>query len=175
MEQAGDPTLPDGQPDAGGTRLPAWAMSLLVFAIVVVPVLVTPYFLIAALFWAAEGSWDFEGGWRHWLFVKGSRLDRLGLVAPVGAPPKYSYAMQEGTFPGWTVVGYHSSAMPGAVAAAYADRCRAMKLKVTANKSDAGVASLKCEIHPYLDVELHAERAPQAPLTQVNLRVWGSQ
>ena len=31
--------------------------------------------------WMASDSWDFTGqGWRYWAFVKGTRIDRLGLV-----------------------------------------------------------------------------------------------
>jgi hypothetical protein len=142
-----------------------------------------PYAFLWTLFWLASESWDFEGnsGLRHWLLVKGSRLDRLGLVAPTSSPPRYSVSFQEGTFPGWRVLVYVSSAPPPAIVAAYAERCGAMGLKVTKrevsvanNDAEATEATLVCEIEPYIDAEFHAERKPLAADSKVSVRVWGS-
>jgi hypothetical protein len=143
-----------------------------------------PYALLSTLFWIATESWDFEGvrGYRYWLLVKGSRLDRLGLVAPTTDPARYSVRFQEGTFPGWRVVGYESDALPPAIIATYTERCRAMGLRVKESKTadlgdDAGgmQAALVCEIEPYIDAEFHAERKGAAATTSVSVRVWGSQ
>ncbi|MGD9922977.1 MAG: hypothetical protein AB7V13_16285 [Pseudorhodoplanes sp.] len=141
-----------------------------------------PYSLIAFLFWAADGSWDFEGrdNLRYWLFVKGSRLDRLGLVSPAATPPAYSVRLQEGTFPGWTVVTYRSAVAPEAIARAYAQRCRDIGLKVTRGPQarlldgDETGAELVCEIEPYLDVQIYAGRKPGDSVSLVSVRVWGS-
>lgn len=142
---------------------------------------ILPFGFLAFVFWAADGSWDFEGrnGVRYWVFVKGSRLESLGLVEPTNEPGKYSVSLQDGTFPGWTVLTYRSTAMPEAVIAAYAQRCREMGLKITreshakaGDDKDSGV-SLVCEISPYIDAEFHAERKPGEPSTEVGLRVWG--
>jgi hypothetical protein len=74
-----------------------------VIAIVVTVMLAIPLALVAAAFWAAEGSWDFEGrGFKYWVFVKGTRLERLGAVEPVGVI-RYSISIGEGNFPGWTL------------------------------------------------------------------------
>lgn len=143
---------------------------------------VLPYGLIAFLFWAAEGSWDFEGpgGWRYWMFAKGSRLDRLGLVSPAPAPPQYSVSLQEGNFPGWRVLSYRSTASPEAIVGTYAQRCREMKLKITrgpqpkVHDGDETGAELVCEIEPYLDVEVYAGRKTGAITSEVGVRVWGS-
>ena len=116
----------------------------------------------------------------HWLLVKGSRLDRLGLVAPATAPARYSVRFQEGTFPGWRVVGYYSSASPADIIAVYAGRCTAMGLRITrrepVSRTAAGdeEAFLECEIEPYLDVQVSAERKVSATLSGVSMRVWGS-
>lgn len=142
---------------------------------------VLPYSVIAFLFWAAEGSWDFEGqdNLRYWLFVKGSRTERLGLVSPTNAPVKYSVSLQEGTFPGWTVLSYHSNAEPEAIVAAYAERCRGMGLTITrgpgpsTGDSLAAEAELVCQIRPYIDAEFHAGRRLGETTTKVGVRVWG--
>jgi hypothetical protein len=140
-----------------------------------------PFLLLALAFWAADGSWDFEGNGnlRYWLFVKGSRLERLGAVEPTG-PLRYSVSLQEGTFPGWSVAQYDSRALPEAILDAYAEHCRAMALKITertlpvADRAPNAVAGrLICQIEPYLDVELFAERAGQASTTEVGIKVWG--
>jgi hypothetical protein len=142
---------------------------------------ILPFGFLAFVFWAADGSWDFEGrnGVRYWVFVKGSRLESLGLVAPTNEPGKYSVSLQDGTFPGWTVLTYRSTAMPEAAIAAYAQRCREMGLKITrgphlkaGDDKDSGV-SLVCEISPYIDAEFHAERKPGEITTEVGLKVWG--
>lgn len=161
--------------------LPASLRSLIPLGTALLLMVLLPFLFFAALFWAAEGSWDFEGrsGLRYWVFVKGSRLDRLGLVAPVqDPPPKYSVSLQEGTFPGWKVLAYQSTATPRAIIAAYAERCQALGLRVTKRTEpaddDDSIASLVCEIEPYLDAEFRAERKPPATTTKVGLRVWGS-
>ncbi len=143
---------------------------------------VLPFGFFAFVFWAVDGSWDFEGrsGIRYWTFVKGSRLDRLGLIEPTGDPGKYSVSLQDGNFPGWKVLTYRSTAMPEAIVDAYAQRCRDMGLKITrgphlkaGDDKDSGV-SLVCEISPYIDAEFHAERKPGEIATEVGLRVWGN-
>jgi hypothetical protein len=143
-----------------------------------------PYAFLWTLFWLSSDSWDFEGtkGLRHWLLVKGSRLDQLGLIAPTSSPPRYSVRFQEGTFPGWRVLAYNSSASPPAIVAAYSERCEAMGLMVTKrevsvanNDADSTEATLVCEIEPYIDAEFHAERKVLATISEVSVRVWGSE
>lgn len=143
----------------------------------------SPFALIAFGFWAADGSWDFEGerNLRYWIFAKGSRMERLGMVMPT-APVRYSVSLQEGNFPGWSVAQYDSAALPEAILDSYAGRCRAMGFKITertlpvAGRAPGSVAgTLTCEIEPYLDVEVFAERAAQATTTEVGLRVWGGE
>jgi hypothetical protein len=141
---------------------------------------ILPFGFFAFGFWAADGSWDFEGrdGIRYWVFVKGSRLERLGLIEPTDEPGKYSVSLQDGNFPGWTVLTYRSVAPPEAVIGAYAKRCQDMGLKITRDPEpktdgkDSGV-SLVCEIRPYIDAEVHAERKPGDTITEVGIRVWG--
>jgi hypothetical protein len=144
---------------------------------------VLPYSFIAFLFWAADGSWDFEGrgGVRYWVFVKGSRLDRLGLVSPeTSPPPRYSVSLQEGNFPGWRVLSYQSAETPETIVAIYAKRCTKMGLKITRGPEpqtydgEETGATLVCEIEPYLDAEFHAGRKAGAVTTEVGLRIWGS-
>jgi hypothetical protein len=140
---------------------------------------ILPFGFVAFGFWAADGSWDFEGrdGIRYWVFVKGSRLDRLGLVEPTEQPGKYSVSLQEGNFPGWKVLTYHSVAAPESGIGAYAKRCQDIGLKITRGPEQAvggesGV-SLFCEIRPYIDSEFHVERKADAIATEVSIRVWG--
>lgn len=144
-------------------------------------VVILPFGFLAFAFWTADGRWDFEGrdGVRYWVFVKGSRIDRLGLVEPTNEPVKYSVSLQDGTFPGWTVLTYRSAAMPETVIDGYAQRCREMGLKITrepyakADDGTAGGVALVCEIKPYIDAEFNAERKPGEASTEVGLRVWG--
>jgi hypothetical protein len=168
-------------------RTPEWAalasMRAALPALSVAVLMVAgPYCLFWILFWAASDSWDFEGsgGIRRWLLVAGSRLDRLGLVTPTERPARYSVRFQEGTFPGWRVVLYDSSAPPARVVAVYAGRCTAMGLRVTEHEPARSKvqgreeASLVCEIEPYTDVQIVAERGVSATVTDVSVRVWGS-
>ena len=169
---------------SAASATPAWVQSLLAAGCVLLIVMAVPYALLWTLFWIASDSWDFEGsgGYRHWLLVKGSRIDRLGLVSPTARPVSYSVRFQEGTFPGWRVVGYESRALPHAITSTYAERCRATGLRVTRNETaslgsdaDGTQATLVCEIEPYIDAEFHAERKGSAAVTLVSVRVWGSQ
>lgn len=160
---------------------PGWLNPLLVLFSVLAAVVLVPFALIAFLFWAVEGSWDFEAGsFRYWLFMKGSRAEQLGLVSPAGKPVAYSVSLQEGNFPGWTVIQYESSASPAAIMDVYEQRCRDMKLKINKRETpqDTGTPvvaeQLVCEIKPYLDAEFYAERKTQDALTEVSMRVWGS-
>jgi hypothetical protein len=156
--------------------------ALLVAGSVVAMMAAVPYALLWLLFWSASGSWDMEGNGtlRHWLLVKGSLLDRLGLVAATDQPPRYSVRFQEGTFPGWRVVTYESAALPRQIVATYAERCTGMGLRVTRRAPADGpsaereVLILDCEIEPYLDVQVFAERKVSATVTGVSMRVWGN-
>jgi hypothetical protein len=170
-------------PCSGMRHAPSLFRALLSVAALICGLLVVPYLLIAGLFWAADGDWRFESTdrFRYWLFVKGSRLERLGFVEPVAGPASYSIGLQEGTFHGWSNLGYRSTAWPAAVMSAYAERCRAMGLKITTHdaagrEGDASPteARLVCEIEPYIDAEFHAARKPAATTTSVGVRVWGS-
>jgi hypothetical protein len=162
---------------------PSFLVHLIPLGSVLLVMVILPFSFFVVAFWAAEGSWDFEGrsGWRYWVFLKGSRLDRLGLVSPAPAPPpRFSVRFQEGTFPGWKVLSYPSTEMPETILAAYAKRCGELGLKITsgpkpdAHEGDEAGASLVCEIRPYLDAEFYAGRKPGAVSTQVGVRVWGS-
>lgn len=141
-----------------------------------------PYAMLWTLFWSASGSWDMEGNGnlRHWLLVKGSMLDRLGVVAQTEKPASYSVRFQEGTFPGWRVIAYESAASPQDVVATYAERCGALALRVTRRAPAVGSGAdrealfLECEIEPYLDVQVVAERKVSATVTEISMRVWGS-
>jgi hypothetical protein len=115
-------------------------------AVVVTIMLAMPVALVALGFWAGDGSWDFEGrGFKYWMFVQGSRLERLGTVEPAGKI-KYSISLQEGTFPGWNIAIYESTAQPEKIIAAYRERCAQMKFKIIENKPDPRRAEMTCEI-----------------------------
>jgi hypothetical protein len=154
-----------------------------ILAGVLVACFASPPALILGLFWAADGPWIFEGdGVRRWLLVSGSRLDRLGLVKAIGTPVRYRVDLQEGTFPGWRIANYTSSASAGRVIEGYAARCEAMGLRVMERSpADAGnntapaEASLTCEIEPHITVEVHAARRPELTGTAVSVKVWGDQ
>jgi hypothetical protein len=142
---------------------------------------ILPFGFFSFVFWAADGSWDFErrDKVRYWVLVSGSRLEQLGFVAPEQTPsPRYSVSLQDGNFPGWKVLTYRSAATPDAIVEVYAKRCQDMGLKITRGPEpkidgkDSGV-SLVCEIRPYIDAEVHAERKPGETTTEVGVRVWG--
>ena len=128
--------------------------------------------MLWTLFWIASDSWDFDGSSAGidtgcWSRARGSTGS--GSSAPTTRPARYSVRFQEGTFPGWRVVGYESSALPPAIISTYAERCRAMGLRVTRNETaslgndaDGTQATLVCEIEPYIDAEFHAERKGSA-------------
>ncbi len=148
-------------------------------ALVLSVALAVPFGIVALGFWAADGAWEFEArGFKYWLFVKGSRLERLGTVEPIGAV-KYSISLQEGTFPGWNIATYESNAAPEKIAAAYGERCKQMNLKITEDKLEqkqsATRAEMICQIEVYLDVEIVAERELGGSATKVVVKVWGSE
>ena len=176
-DKAGDATA---SKDGGQPR----ARSALPGCLVVIGVILTffvglPYAFLAFLFWAADGSWDFEGdnNFRYWLFVSGKRTEKLGLVAPTDKPVKYSFSGSDGNFPGWTVVNYESKAAPAEVIDAYAKRCESLKAKVAERpaepKEGTIAARIECEFVGYLTAEFFAERTLSSPATEVGLRVWG--
>ena len=134
-----------------------------------------PWLLMGLAMWSADGPWTFEGrGLAHWVLVRGSHLDRLGAVAPQPVPVRYSVSLPEGTFPGWRIATYASRALPRAVGAGYAERCRGSTFKITQETGDDSRFVLVCEIAPYLDVEIVAERPVHSDTTSVVLKVWGS-
>lgn len=177
----GQPPASESAPSPAASHVRGCLYLLIPAGVVLLFFVVIPFSLIAFAFWAADGDWHFEGrGFRYWLFVKGSGLERLGLIEPGPAPARYSIGLQEGNFPGWSNVRYDSTAQPFDVVLAYAERCRAMRFAVIdgprADSTEDGgnAALLKCEIEKYHDVEVYAERKDNAALTQVGVRVWGS-
>lgn len=149
----------------------AWVVILFLLAI-----MLSPLAFIALAFWVASGSWEFEGtGIRHWLLVKGSTLEQLGIVSPTDGPPRYVVRIQEGTDPGARSVAYDSSALPSEVIAAYAERCHAMDLAIKKQEADERTtkAVLVCEGNPDVpfsdDVWVSAERDPGATTTSVGV------
>jgi hypothetical protein len=148
---------------------------IIALAVVLTIIVAIPFALIATAFWAADGSWDFEGrGFKYWMFVQGSRLERLGTIEPRGAV-KYSISLQEGNFPGWNIATYESAALPDKIIAAYGERCREMKLKIIESKRDPRRSEMTCEIEVYLNVEILAEREAGAAVSKVFVKVWGSE
>ncbi len=84
-----------GVNDSGSPRRRRWRIvALVTFLLVAVT---SPVTLLGLAFWAADGSWEFAGGgFRHWVFVKGSTVDRLGFVAATGEPARYVVRLGEG-------------------------------------------------------------------------------
>jgi len=132
--------------------------------------------LAALAFWAADGSWEFAGGgFRHWIFIRGSTVDRLGFVAASGKTARYVVRLGEGTDPGAIFAVYDSRAMLGDVVGAYAERCRALGIAVKkqAVAADAAEARLVCEGDPAVasadDVWVIAARIAGASTTEVRI------
>jgi len=155
-------------------RLLRWTL----LATVLVAAMLVPFLPLIAI-WMSPQTWEFDGaGLRYWLFVKGSRLERLGFIAPHDASPHYTIQTAEGTFPGSSHVSYASRAMPPEIIAHYEARCRAMGFVITRQKIRADrpeTLELTCEIEPYLDVEVAASRSQGAHLSQVAVKVWGAE
>jgi hypothetical protein len=152
---------------------------IIVLAVVLTVMVAIPFALLATAFWAADGSWDFEGrGFKYWMFVQGTRLERLGTVEPTSAL-KYSISLGEGNFPGWNIVSYESAALPEKIISFYGERCTKLNLRIIENKSEqkpnSTRAEMTCEIEKYLDVEILAERETDANVSKVFLKVWGSE
>jgi len=168
------------KPDGGRRRLSPLPGFLVAIGTILFVFVVVPYALLAFAFWAAEGSWNFEGdkNLRYWLFVGGSRAERLGLVAPTEKAVRYSVSLEEGNFPGWTIVQYESKAAPAEVIEFYTKRCGAEKatvIKRTEPKQDGDKVrvELDCEFPSFHTAEFLAERASSSELSKVSLRVWG--
>ena len=136
----------------------------------------SPVTLLGLAFWAADGSWEFAGGgFRHWVFVKGSTVDRLSFVAATGEPARYVVRLGEGTDPGAILAVYDFRVMPGDVVGAFAERCRARGIAVKKQvvSADAAEARLVCEGDLAVvladDVWVIAERAAGALSTEVRI------
>jgi hypothetical protein len=163
-----------GVDNAGSPRRGRWRIAALVALLLVV--LTSPVTLTALAFWAADGSWEFAGGgFRHWLFVKGSTVDRLGVVAPIGEPARYVVRLGEGTDPGAIFAVYDSGAMPGDVVGAYVKRCGALGIAIKKQvvAADAAEARLVCEGDQAVawadDVWVIAARTAGASSTEVRI------
>lgn len=139
-------------------------------------IVMSPFVIIGLAFWAADEPWEFSGsGLRHWVFVSGSTVDRLGFVEATGHPPRYIVRLGEGTDPGEISVTYDSVALPGDLVAVYAERCRALKLSVTKREvaAEATEAKLVCEGERSPawsdDVFVAAKRLAEGSMTQVRI------
>jgi hypothetical protein len=175
---------PDQRPQpaasCGLERKPARQRKLLSRPVIVaglLAMLMMPPLVVAVLLVTATEPWEFEGrGLNHFLLVRGTRLDKLGLVAPIGAPPQYTIRWDEGTFPGWSRVDYVSGATADDVVAHYAERCGDMGFTVTERQSrpwPLHEVELACEIERYLDVEVSARQTGSDRCANVVVRVWG--
>jgi hypothetical protein len=158
----------------GSPRRRRWRIVALVTLLLAV--VTSPVTLAALAFWAANGSWEFAGGgFRHWVFIKGSTVDRLAFVAATGEPARYVVRPAEGTDPGAIFAVYDSGAMPGDVVVAYAQRCRALGIGVNKQvvAADAAEARLVCEGDPAVasadDIWVIATRPAGTSSTQVRI------
>ena len=91
-----------------------------------------PYAFLALAFWAADGSWDFEGdnnNFRYWLFVSGKQVEEARIGGADRESGQYSVSGSDGNFPGRTIVQYESKAAPAEVIDAYTKRCESLKAK----------------------------------------------
>src|SRR5262249_7092690 len=155
-------------------RLLRWTL----LATVLVAAMLVPFLPLIAIWMSPQTGGSEGGGLRYWLFVKGSRLERLGFIAPHDASPHYTIQTAEGTFPGSSHVSYASRAMPPEIIAHYEARCRAMGFVITRQKARADTPEtheLTCEIEPYLEVEVAASRSQGTHRSQVAVKVWGSE
>jgi hypothetical protein len=150
------------------SRLAVVALVMLVLVLVTSPIT-----LLQFAFWATDGNWEFTGGgFRHWLLVKGSTVDRLGFVTVVAEPARYVVRLGEGNDPGEVAAEYDSGAAPEVVVGVYAERCRTLGIPVKKRTvaPDAAEARLVCEGVAYSDdVFLTAKRAAGASTTQVRI------
>ena len=158
----------------GSPRRRRWRIVALVTLLLAVVTL--PVTLAALAFWAADGSWEFAGGgFRHWVFIKGSTVDRLGFVAETREPARYVVRLGEGTDPGAIFAVYDSGAMPGDVVGAYAERCRALGISVKEQvvAANAAEARLVCRGDPAVvsadDVWVIAARTAGTSSMQVRI------
>lgn len=139
-------------PGVENARLPRqnrWKVMALV--LLVIAIVTSPVTLVGFAFWAADGPWAFTGGgFRHWMLVKGSTVDKLGFVAATEGPTSYVVRLAEGTDPGETAATYESRAKPAEIVAVYAERCRALGLAVRKQVElpDAKEARLVCAGDP---------------------------
>jgi hypothetical protein len=167
-------------PDRGRRQVHALPGCLVALATLLILFVGIPYALLALAFWAADGSWDFEGdkSFRYWFFISGKRAEKLGVVVPTDKPVKYSVSESDGNFPGWVIVQYESKAAPAEVIEFYAKRCGAEKatvIKRTEPKQDGDKirVELDCEFPSFHTAEFLAERTSSSELSKVSLRVWG--
>ncbi len=144
--------------------------------VLLVAILTSPVALVSLAFWAASHTWEFAGGGiRHWVFVRGSIVDRLGSVALDGAPIRYIVRLEEGTDPGEIAAIYDSGALPVAVVKAYAERCVSLGLPIEREfvSPDGAQAKLGCESNAGAgwldDVRIYAERKAGAASTRVRV------
>ena len=149
---------------------------VIAFMALMVGIVSAPFTLLGLALWTADGNWEFSGsGLRHWLLVKGSTVDRLGLVASAGTPMRYVVRLGEGTDPGATLAIYESLALPDAIVAVYAERCRSLGITVKKLTSApaAAEAKLLCEADPKAawtdDVWIVAIRRDDMQATEVRI------
>lgn len=155
-------------------RLRRWRLAALLG--LVVALVTSPITMLGLAFWAASDSWEFDGGGlRHWLFVKGTSVDRLGLVDATDRPVRYVVRLAEGTDPGAITATFDSRAMPDGIVSTYAERCHTLKLEIVKRvvSTDAKEASLVCAAgsaqYNSDDVWIVAERTAGALSTQVRI------
>ncbi|MBZ0147720.1 MAG: hypothetical protein K8F62_09295 [Pseudorhodoplanes sp.] len=82
-------TNPEAETERAGRRFRrALPGRLVALAALLIGFVGVTYALLAFAFWAADGSWDFEGdkSFRYWFFVSGKRAETLGVVAPTDKP-----------------------------------------------------------------------------------------
>ena len=162
------PNAPDARPAPARVRGGnGWALLLLA------AIVLSPPTLVAVGFWAASAPWEFAGaGLKHWVLVKGTTIDRLGLISATSTAVRYVVRIQEGTDPGAITMHYDSDALPIDVIAAYAKRCRTMGLAIKKQAASEGAVTgtLVCEGKSGSDdIWIQVERTLGAATTQVRV------
>lgn len=131
--------------------------------------MISPFALFAGAIWLSDRTHRF-GPYdpRYWLLVRGTSIDRLGVLAPEHGSISYAARGQDGNSPARVHVTYTTRMEPGQVIDAYHSRCQALRLQARSHAPDA--ARLECSAVDGDEIGIAAQR--RGGITEVSLGGW---